>query len=238
MIVAFSSFSQRWKLGRFEMVYGVGASNYFGDIGGADDPDKGSVADMDFKYTRPVLTLGLRYRIQEKISIKGDFSYAYIYGSDIGSYNESRAYSFSSNLFELHGHIEYDFLSAKQYSNYSARGVRDALQKFNYSLNAYAFVGLGGVFFLQKAKDDLATSERFVNNKHLALSIPIGIGVKYPLNSRLYVGFELGGRFITSDYIDGFAPEASNALDIYYFSVLNVSYKIKKRSFRRRKNHF
>lgn len=238
VVLAFSSYSQQWKLGRFEIIGGVGTSNYFGDLGGAKIRDKMGIADLDIEYTRPSLVFGARYRIKEKMAIKAIIGYANIYGSDISSFNNYRAYSFSTNLFELSGQFEYDFFSPKRYSRFSTRGVRDALYKFKASITAYGFVGLGGAVFFQKAKDDLITSGRFVDNKHLALAIPLGVGVKYPLTNRMFVGFEFGGRFTTSDYIDGFSPIASNSIDIYYLSVVNVSYKIKKRGYKRRGINF
>lgn len=238
IIITLSAYSQRWKLGRFEMVYGIGTSNYFGDIGGSDKPDKWSVADLDFRYTRPVVSVGCRYKIKEKVSIKANLNYAYIYGSDANSLNDSRSYSFSSNIFEIYGHIEYELISAERFMNYSSRGIRDGLKKFHSSISVYTFVGIGGILFFPKAKDDFAVSERFVNNKHIALGIPLGFGVRYPLNSQLHVGFEFGGRFTSTDYIDGFSPKASKTVDMYYISVINISYKVKKRSFRRKNPHF
>ncbi len=238
IIVTLSAYSQRWKLGRFEIVYGIGTSNYFGDIGGGEEHHNWSPADLDFKYTRPVVSVGCRYRMKEKVSVKAYLNYVNIYGSDVNSINDSRFYSFSSNLIELYGHVEYDLISAKQFMNYSSRGVRYGLQKFNSSINVYTFVGLGGMFFFTKAKDNLASSERFVDNKHIALGIPLGFGVRYPLNNRLFVGFEFGGRFTTTDYLDGFSPKVSNAVDMYYISVINISYKLKKRGFRNKNIHF
>ncbi|PLX19802.1 MAG: hypothetical protein C0597_04905, partial [Marinilabiliales bacterium] len=54
-----------------------------------------------------------------------------------------------------------------------------------------------------------------------------------PLSTATYIGFEIGARFTTTDFIDGFSPEASNSKDLYYFSVISVSTKIKKKSNRR-----
>ncbi|MCK5171433.1 MAG: hypothetical protein KAQ75_16255, partial [Bacteroidales bacterium] len=71
---------------------------------------------------------------------------------------------------------------------------------------------------------------RFVDNKNLALVIPVGLGLKYPLTSTTQIGLELGGRYTTTDYIDGFSPyPSSEHRDIYYFTVINVSTKIKRK---------
>lgn len=222
--------AQKWKLTREELMGGIGAANYFGDIGGAANPDASVFADIDIAYTRPNLMIGYRYRLTERIAAKGSFTYANFYGSDVGSKNESRNYAFSSNLFELYGHVEYHITEEKQIITYSTMSLRSGLKKFNAAFNVYVFAGLGGAYFNPKPKEDFIVSDRFNGNKNLAFVLPVGIGAKYPLRSDLYIGLELAGRLTTTDFIDGFNPDASNANDLYYLTVIYVSYKIKPKS--------
>ena len=51
--------------------------------------------------------------------------------------------------------------------------------------------------------------------------------LKYIIDSKWVLGFELGGRFTSTDFLDGFSPLTSNFNDVYYFTVLNLIYKIK-----------
>ena len=238
IVVPMVSFAQRWKLSRSEYIYGVGVSNYFGDIGGAEKADASGFADIDIANTRPSLSFGYRYKLYERIAIKADLTYANIHGSDTKSINEGRNYSFSTNMFELSGHVEYHITKEKTVVSYKSMSLRGKLKKFNAGVNLYVFLGIGGAYFKPKALDGFSESDRFVENKNLGLVVPFGIGLKYPLTTKSYIGLEFGRRFSTSDYIDGFSPEASDAKDVYYFTVINVSYKIKKRSNRRPEYRF
>ncbi|MCB2194818.1 MAG: hypothetical protein KQH79_03105 [Bacteroidetes bacterium] len=232
------SVAQRWKLSRSEYVYGVGVSNYFGDIGGSEKADASGFADIDITNTRPSLSIGYRYKLYERIAVKASLTYANIHGTDVKSINEGRNYSFTTNMFELNGHVEYHITEEKAAVSYKSMSLRGKLKKFNAGINLYVFLGVGGAYFKPKALDDFADSERFIEDKNMGLVVPFGVGLKYPLTSQSYIGLEFGRRFITSDYLDGFSPEASDAKDVYYFTVINVSYKIKRKSKRRPEYRF
>ncbi len=227
LLIPIYGYSQKWKLTREEIMGGIGITNYFGDIGGAADPDASVFADIDFGSTRPSVMVGYRNRLTERLAAKGSLTYANFHGSDVGSKNEARNYSFSTNMFELYGHVEYHITPEKQLITYSTMSLRSGLKKFNAAFNLYVFAGIGGAYFKPKAKDDFIDSERFNGDKNLTFVLPVGIGGKYPVLSDLYVGFELSGRLTTTDYIDGFSPDASKANDLYYLTTIYVSYKIK-----------
>lgn len=233
MVLPTLSSAQRWKLSRSEYMYGIGVANYFGDIGGSEKADASGFADIDIAATRPSLSVGYRYKLYERIALKASLTYANIHGTDVKSANEGRNYSFTSNMIEFNGHVEYHITEEKTVVSYKSMSLRGKLKKFNAGINLYVFLGVGGAYFKPKALDDFSDSERFIENKNMGLVVPFGVGLKYPLTSKSYVGLEFGRRFITSDYVDGFSPEASEAKDVYYFTVINVSYKIEKKSKRR-----
>jgi len=227
IVLPILSFSQRWKLQRLEVAAGIGSAHYFGDIGGtADENNLFGLKDISIKYTRPNLNFGGRYRITEEFDVKANLAFGYLEASDENSRNEARNYAFSSSVFELSGQVEYNIIPEKRPRTYSVMALRDGLRTFDRTLNTYVFAGLGGIYFNPKPLADLEGSERFNDNKHFGLIIPFGVGIKYPLNSQLHVGFELGGRWAASDYLDGLTTQFSEANDIYYFTLLNVILKI------------
>ena len=119
----------------------------------------------------------------------------------------------------------------KQVVTYQTMSMRGKLQKFNKGINLYIFAGVGGAYFKPKAFDGLADgprSDEFTGNKNLSFVFPMGIGFKYPLTSTTFIGLELGGRFTTTDFIDGYESKTSDSKDLYYFTVINVSTKIKR----------
>ncbi len=227
LLIPLSGFSQKWKLSRSEYIYGIGISNYFGDIGGSESADASRFLDLDFGASRPVLTGGYRYKLYELVSVKGGLSYANIHGTDVKSSNEGRNYAFTTNMLELQGQIEFHILKEQQMVSYKIMSMRGKLQKFNAGINLYVFGGIGGAFFMTKAKDNFVDSDRF-ESKNLTLAFPLGFGLKYPLSSTTYIGLEMGARYTTSDFIDGFHPDMSEFNDVYYFTVINVSTKIKR----------
>lgn len=236
LILPLLSSAQRWKLQRLEAVAGVGGVNYFGDIGGAaDENNLFGLKDLELKFTRPNLNFGARYRINEKMNVKANLVFGYLEGSDEDSRNAARNYAFSTSVFELSAQYEYNIIPEKRPQRYSVMALRDGLRTFNRTLNTYVFAGLGGIYFNPKPLADLEDSDRFTDSKHVTLVVPVGIGVKYPINSQLHIGLEIGGRWTASDYLDGLTTKFSNAFDIYYFSLLNVVFKIDTSNRRRLK---
>jgi hypothetical protein len=227
LILPVLSFSQRWKLQRLEVAAGIGSANYFGDIGGtADENNLLGLKDITVKYTRPNLNFAARYRITEKYNVKANLVFGYLEDSDKNSRNASRNYAFSSSVFEFSSQFEYNIIPEQRPRTYSVMALRDGLRTFNRKLNTYVFAGLGGIYFNPKPLADLEGDDRFTDDKNFSLIIPFGVGIKYPLNTQIHVGFELGGRWSATDYVDGLTTQYSEANDIYYFTLLNVILKI------------
>lgn len=221
------SFSQRWKLQRTEVTGGIGGTHYFGDIGGtADENNWMGLKDIEIVNTRPNINIGGRYRLEEDMSIKANVVFGYLEGDDANSKNEVRNYAFSSTVLEISGQFEYSLIPESIPVNFSIGNVRRGLIRSSANLNTYVFLGLGGVFFDVKPLDDLKDSDRFDSSKSMSFVVPVGVGVKYPINNQIHIGFELGGRWTSTDYIDGFTSQFSKHNDIYYFTLLNVVFKI------------
>lgn len=228
LIIPLVGFSQKWKLARTEILGGIGTANYFGDIGGSVNADALWISDLDIMSTRPNITVGLRYRLMDRFSVRGNLTYARFSGTDVGSVNEGRNYSFSTNLYELNAYAEYSLIPEKQMVKYWIN-IRDGLRKFNASINVYVFAGIGVSYFKPTALDNLIGSTRFIDDKNIAIVLPLGVGIKYPISPLNNIGFEIGGRFTSTDYIDGFKPDLSESNDMYYFSLISVTHKIKPR---------
>jgi len=231
------SHAQVWKLSNKEISVGLGTSNYFGDIGGAMTSSQFSPADLDLVSTRPNISVGMRYRFAERFAFRGNLGIAMLHGSDVASVNEKRDYSFKSSLFEVSGQIMYSITPEKQVISYSAMNMRQGLRKFNAGIHVYAFAGIGAAYFKPTALDNLQDSEGFEGGKNIGLALPVGLGVRYPFSPRTWVGFELGGRLTTSDYIDGYTSKFSSSNDMYYFSQFFVSYKLKNKAFKPRRRN-
>lgn len=227
------SFSQRWKMERLEVTAGFGASNYFGDIGGASsDQNWMGLKDIDLFATRPNVNFGARYRLEEDMNIRANLVFAYLEGSDKDSKfaepPNDRHYAFSSSLYEFTAVYEYCIIPENNPVNYTINSLFDGLRSNDATLNTYVFGGLGFSYFDVKALKELAGEDRhrFNPDKNFAMVVPIGAGIKYPVASGIHLSLEVGGRWTTTDHLDGLTTEWSKFNDIYYFSMLNVVIKI------------
>lgn len=218
--------AQRWKRTRYELVGGIGPSNFFGDLGGANKDGTHFMSDIDLQSTRYHIVLGMRYKVKEKMALKLNLIYGRLYGSDI--YTESPARSnrnvtFSSGIFEPSVQFEYSILKERLGTRYTFRN----LQRFKFTyVNTYVFIGFGGVLFNPKL-NYIATTNKNQSFHRLNMVFPFGLGFKYAMNRRTTLGLEFGQRYTTTDYLDGHSDKASKANDAYAFLTIGVTYKLK-----------
>jgi len=215
-VESYSQMSSRWKRMRYEVIYGVGATNFLGELGGADREGTNFVRDLEISATRPALQVGMRYRILENFSAKGALTYGWVSGNDNLTneyYRSNRNLHFRSPILEFAGQLEYSIIKERQGHRYNLRKVR-GIKGFN--TNTYFFVGLGAFYFNPKGKyidgkwyalQPLGTEGQGLvptRTKYMRISacIPFGIGFKYGLNRRWNVGLEFGARKTFTDYID------------------------------------
>lgn len=238
LLLPMISFGQRWKMQRAEITAGFGSSHYFGDIGGASsDNNWFGLKDIDLFATRPNVNIGGRYRLKEKMNVRANMVFAYLEGADKNSKfakpPNPRNYAFSTSVYEFTAVYEYCIIPENNPVNYSLSSLWDGLRSTNASLNTYVFGGLGFSFFDVEGLKELDEAERFNPKNQQALVIPLGAGVKYPVAEGIHLSLEIGGRWTTTDFIDGLTTQWSNANDIYYFSMLNVVFKLDLPSRRR-----
>ncbi len=231
LLLPLTSFAQRWKLRRTEVIVGLGGSDYNGDI------EKRSgfpgFKTIDLSYIRPNVSIGGRYRLTERQNLKANFTFAYLEGSDKGTANASRNYAFITSLYEFNIQYEYSVIPENNPVNFSLGNLWDGLRSNKANLNTYFFGGLGGSYYDPLPKAEMEESEGFDKGNQFCLVLPLGAGIKYPITRNIFLGFEIGRRFTTTDLIDGYTSEYSNWPDSYYFSQLNVVLKIDMYSNRR-----
>ncbi len=222
--------TQRWKLRRYEAVFGVGFLNYFGDVGGAVSSDNWfGLKDLSIKHTRPSLYLGARFKVRENMGVKMNLMYGFIAGNDEGSKNSDRGFEFSTGIFEPSIQYEFSIISEeRRYSSSALFNKRGMVN--NYSqINLYLYAGIGGVFYNPKVNDVMENAEYYdPNHTKSGIIFPAGIGLKYVINQNWSVGAEFGVRFTMTDFLDAYShPVYSKANDLYYFGFINGIYRIR-----------
>lgn len=215
LVIPISALGQKWKKERYELIFGVGTSHFFGDLGGGEGQGQPYVSfeDMDWEVTKPSFQLGFRYKIFHRLYYKLGVGYGQISGSDEFSENPARRQrnlSFKSDLYEVTNQFEFQIIKEN----------RDDGGGINYgsmfqNINLYVFGGVSGFYFNPKAEyqgewyelQPLGTEGQGIGSNPPKYSLyqvafPVGGGIKFYINKRWSIGVEIGGRFTLTDYID------------------------------------
>lgn len=229
LLVPFRGEAQRWKLRRYEALFGVGFCNYFGDIGGAaTDENWFGLKDLSIKHTRPSFYVGARYKIRPEMAVKLNLMYGYMAGDDAGSKNSDRGYGFTARVFEPSVQYEYSLITEEQRRRsgamYNKRGMMN-----NYSqISLYLYAGIGGAFYNPRVNEELENSVRYEpGHPKAGLLFPAGLGLKYVISDSWSIGAEFGVRLALTDYLDGYTSPYSKRNDLYYFGHIHGIYRIR-----------
>jgi len=220
---------QRWKLRRYEVGGGIGVTQVFGDIGGTiDEKNWFGLKDIKIDETRLAFPLYARYKLDPVYALKVNTILAWGNGTDANSRND-RGRSYKTMLFEFSAQAEYYFIpEERRYRSAAMFNKRGMLNNY-MSFNAYAFLGIGGVYSRSHVAftQDITPVDEIKNN-NIGIVFPFGLGLKYIVDDRWLVNAELGYRYSVSDYIEGYRQtEDSKHNDVYYFLTFSVGYRLK-----------
>jgi hypothetical protein len=210
-----AQFGAQWRQLRQEVIFGVGTTNFLGELGGANQAGTHFVRDFEISYSRPLLHAGYRYKLNPSFSVKGGVWYGWVYGDDAKTediHRNARNLSFRSPIVEASAHIEYNIIQEKFGHRYDLRRIRG---KGN-TPSLYVFTGVSGFWFNPKAKytdgewyalQPLGTEGQGIVStrepySRISVSIPVGVGMNFLLDRNWGVGFEFGARYAFTDYID------------------------------------
>lgn len=215
LLIPLSSEAQSWRYARHEASFGVGVSNFLGDLGGAKGIGTHYFKDLKARSTRPTLTAGYKFMISPSWSVRTNLSWGYLHGDDAVTKNDirnNRNLSFRSMLGEWTVQGEFYPWSERVSHRYKIRGIAG---NRTITLNPYIALGVGMTLFNPKADYNGTWVELQPLNtegqgnpgrpdpyKRITMNFPIAVGVKYLITSQWSVGFELSVRYTLSDYID------------------------------------
>lgn len=202
---------------RGELNIGLGASNFLGELGGANQVGTHFFKDFEFSQTKPAFSIGYRYKLSRTIAINPHFTYARVSGDDKLTEEFFRNYrnlSFTSPIYELNANLEFAFIKEQIGHRYRLRKVKGMR---GFEIMGYGFIGAGVFHFNPKTKMtekgewinlyDLSTEGQGLVDSRKRYSrtqfcIPFGVGFKYSINRRWGIGIEYGVRQTFTDYID------------------------------------
>lgn len=181
-----------------EFGIGVGAAHYFGDLNTRAQLNRPKVA----------ATVFFRKNFSNYVAARIGASYARLGYSDVynskNEYMSRRNLSFNSNVWELSLQGDFNFFrfmpGEPQYS--FTPYVTFGAGLFSYDPFAYL---AGEKVFLRPLGTEGQGSSLYPDRKQystMAVSFPIGVGLKYSINERINIGFEVLYRFTNTDYLD------------------------------------
>jgi hypothetical protein len=223
-------YGQRWKLRRYEVGLGIGTTQVFGDIGGSASANTWfGLKDIKLNETKMCIAAMGRYKLDPRYSVKLNGILGFGSGTDVGSRND-RGRSYKTTLFEFSGQLEYNLISEVSNLHSSAIFSKGGMANNYSTFNAYGFIGIGAVYFSPKFSDTqtLEAVDKITGYSNFAAVFPFGLGLKYIFDDRWLANAELGYRFTTSDFIDGYTQTSgSKHKDVYYFLTISIDYRLK-----------
>lgn len=198
LLVTTTSFGQ-YSNGRSKSELGflVGGSFYIGDLNPL----------MPFRNTNLAYGIVYRYNFHSRLSFRANLTYGSVEGYDSESkeaINVDRNLSFQSTIYEAAVGIEFNYFPF-QLGNDRYKGTAYLLAEIGlFKMNPKTFTDNGDEIELQSiGTEGQGSSGSSKSNYGLTqLVIPVGIGVKLALGSRVSLNFEFGIRKTFTDYID------------------------------------
>jgi len=181
-----------------EFGVGIGGAHYFGDLN----------TRAHLNRIKPAATIFFRKNFGNYISARVGVTFAQVGYSDIyNTHNEymyRRNLSFNSNVWELALQGDFNFfrfLPGEPQYNFTPY-VTLGVGVFSYDPYAYL---KGEKIYLRPLGTEGQGSSLYPDRKQystMAISFPIGAGIKYSVNDRINVAFEILHRITTTDYLD------------------------------------
>jgi Domain of unknown function (DUF6089) len=179
-----------------EYGFSAGGAEYFGDLN----------PNYNFRAIEPAIGIFYRRFFNPYIGVRADFHFIQVGYSDAYSNNafqKARNLSFNSNVWEFTLQGDFNFFkfipgTSHRFTPYITFGAGIFL------FNPYAYYQ-GNKYYLEPLGTEGQGSFAYPNRKFYALQalcIPVGAGVKYNVNKKINVGFEVVQRFTSTDYLD------------------------------------
>jgi len=180
ILTTLASTAQTYEIGGM-----LGGSNYIGDIGRTNYVYPNSFAFGGiFKWNR-----------SERHSFRGSIMILDLEGDDADANNsrrEQRGYSFSNTVTEISIGIEYTFW---EFNMHKAEP-----QSAPYLYTGLTYFGYNALY--KRASSDVITEY----DNASTVAIPMVVGYKASIGTKMVLGFEIGARYTFTDNLDGSNP--------------------------------
>ena len=181
-----------------EIGFSAGASHYFGDLN----------TRSRLNRAKPAIGLFFRKQFNNYVALRLSGHYTQVGYSDIyntqNEYQRRRNLSFNSNIFEIALHGDFNFFKFTPGDPYHRFTPYVTLGVGVFSYDPYAFYR-GQKVSLRELGTEGQGNPAYPDRKpysSMGICLPFGVGMKYALNNRMNLGFEIAHRFTNTDYLD------------------------------------
>ena len=198
LITAYQLTAQNAIVQEGEFGVGIGGSHYFGDLN----------TRAHVNRIKPAATVFFRKNFGNYISARIGATFAQVGYSDVynthNEYMNRRNLSFNSNVWELALQGDFNFfrfLPGEPQYNFTPYVTLGA-GVFTY--DPYAYLKGEKVFLRPLGTEGQGTALYPTRKQYstMAVSFPIGAGIKYSINDRINIAFEILHRITNTDYLD------------------------------------
>ncbi|MFM7645249.1 MAG: hypothetical protein ACKO41_00900 [Sphingomonadales bacterium] len=208
-------------LKKLEVGYNIGPQFFLGDLGGSAGAGTAFIKDIDWEETQPSTGLYLNIHPLDWFSIRAAAQIGIVSGNDIHSpaISQNDIFRYDRNLEFRSGTKEF-YLAL---SLYPLQLIPTNPGSLLSRIQPYALAGAGFFHFNPKARDVDGTwvalhplrlegqgFTEYPRSKPYALTqfnLNSGLGIKYYINSSLYIGVELLYRKLFTDQIDNVSAD-------------------------------
>jgi opacity protein-like surface antigen len=181
-----------------EIGISAGASHYFGDLN----------TRSRINRAKPAIGLFFRKQFNNYVALRLSGHYTQVGYSDIyntqNEYQRRRNLSFNSNIFEIALHGDFNFFKFIPGDPYHRFTPYVTIGAGVFSYDPYAYYR-GQKVSLRELGTEGQGNPALPDRKpysSMGVCLPFGVGVKYAINSRMNLGFEVTHRFTNTDYLD------------------------------------
>lgn len=208
---------RNWSLNKKEIMFGFGATQFTGDLGGRDQIGTDySLVDVDIPSTSIGGMIGYRYRFHPMWATTTSLNIGMLRGNDAHTnevIRESRNLHFRSMIYELSQRLEFIIFANEKFgARYKLPGHKGFK---DHNEQIYVYTGAGVSYFNPKARyngswialDPLNTEGQGMadgarETLPVTATIPFGIGMRFGVGRMWRFGLEATYVKTFSDYID------------------------------------
>jgi len=212
-----------------EVGFGLSLLTALTDIGGGKGGSPGGITEFYQASKRPGIVGFYKYNVNPRYSIRLNATVGLIAGSDEGSRNDVRKYSFSTIIADVSAIGMYYIIPDRQPFFYKSNLSKSHSWGRNIYPSLYVQAGVGACFYVPKpnAKLEKATLMGYEGGKTMTPVFPIGFGSSLPIAKDVRFFLEANYVFTMTDYLEGYNnPKYSQNKDSYTSVILGLMYQI------------